>query len=209
MSFDFDLGSGTQIYHESCGIGSIRNQHLCCKIVRYTEAGKPRMQKIRQLHLYLGTFFAPTIIFYALTGAFQTFQYHEEHEGRPAIPIFEKLAEIHKDQRVPKWTTPEKPSAAVATPPSSSATSPTAETPATQPEAAAKSAPQQRPAGSPRPPRRKPSIPFKVFAVFMSVGLIFTTSLGIYMSFKYTREKGKVWAMLVLGTVLPIVLLYL
>src|SRR4051812_780459 len=81
------------------------------------------MLKIRQLHLYLGTFFAPTIIFYALTGAFQTFQFHEEHEGRPAIPIFEKLAEIHKDQRVPKWTKPdtppqsaEKPAAEQATP---------------------------------------------------------------------------------------------
>jgi hypothetical protein len=167
------------------------------------------MLKIRQLHLYLGTFFAPTILFYALTGAFQTFQYHEEHEGRPAIPIFEKLADIHKDQRVPKWTTPEKPAAAVATPPSSSAMSPSAGAEGSQPEAAAKPAPQQRPAGPPRTPRRKPSIPFKFFAVFMSVGLMFTTSLGIYMSFKYTREKGKVWAMLVLGTGLPIVLLYL
>ncbi|MCU1285866.1 MAG: hypothetical protein JWO13_2216 [Acidobacteriales bacterium] len=168
------------------------------------------MLKIRQLHLYLGTFFAPSIIFYALTGAFQTFQFHEEHEGRPAIPIFEKLAEIHKDQRVPKWTKPaatpqaEKPAATQATPPSSSSGTAASET-----EAAAKPAPQPRPAAPPRTPRRKPSIPFKIFAVFMSVGLMCTTCLGIYMSFRSTREKGKVWAMLVLGTALPIVLLYL
>jgi hypothetical protein len=173
------------------------------------------MLKIRQLHLYLGTFFAPAIIFYALTGAFQTFQYHEEHEGRPAIPIFEKLAEIHKDQRVPKWVKPapqpqtEKPAAAQTTQPAGNAISPNAGSTATQPEAAAKPAPQPKPSSPPRAPRRKPSIPFKFFAVFMSVGLMFTTSLGVYMAFRSTREKGKVWAMLVLGIGLPIVLLYL
>jgi hypothetical protein len=165
------------------------------------------IKEARQIHLYLGTFFAPAIIFYALTGALQTFQYHEEHEGRPAIPLFEKLAEIHKDQRVPKWTKPAA-APAVTTPAASPETHNAAG--ATQSQAAATTAPQQVPTNRPpRAPRRKPSIPFKVFAVILSIGLMLTSCLGIYMAFKYNRDKRVVWAMLVAGTVLPMVLLYL
>src|SRR5258706_9305800 len=64
------------------------------------------MKQIRQLHLYLGTFFAPSILFFAFSGAFQVFNFHEEYQGRPAIPMFEKLADIHKDQRVPVTKAP-------------------------------------------------------------------------------------------------------
>jgi hypothetical protein len=178
------------------------------------------IKEARQIHLYLWTFFAPAIIFYALTGALQSFQYHEEHEGRPAIPLFEKLAEIHKDQRVPKWSKPaaapqeaqaEKPAIAQPNPAATASASPemrVAATPGAQPDVA-KPIPQTKPSGSPRAPRRKPSIPFKVFAVFMSLGLILSSCLGIYMAFKYNRDKRMVWALLLAGTVLPAVLLYL
>src|SRR5882672_8169254 len=72
------------------------------------------MKQIRQLHLYLGTFFAPSIIFFAITGAFQTYNFHEEYQGRPAVAVFEKLSEIHKDQRVPAPTKPPAPKPEVA-----------------------------------------------------------------------------------------------
>src|SRR5258705_6838411 len=87
------------------------------------------MKQIRQLHLYLGTFFAPSILFFAFSGAFQVFNFHEEYQGRPAIPMFEKLADIHKDQRVPVTKAPApKPELAppAAAPPPSAGIQPTA-----------------------------------------------------------------------------------
>jgi hypothetical protein len=177
------------------------------------------MKQIRQLHLYIGTFFAPSIIFFALTGAFQIFNFHEEHEGRPAIPVFEKLAEIHKDQRLPapSKTTAPKPEVArpAATPQSPegmqqapAASQAQAEKPAIAQGDMKQAAPQQR-SSPPRPPRRKRSEPLKYFLVLMAISLISTTFLGIYMSFKYNRDQKVVWGLLILGTVLPIVLLYL
>jgi hypothetical protein len=60
------------------------------------------MKQIRQLHLYLGTLFAPLIIFFAFTGALQTFGFHESlKNGSYHAPVWiVALAEIHKDQRI-------------------------------------------------------------------------------------------------------------
>ena len=182
------------------------------------------MKQIRQLHLYLGTFFAPSILFFAFSGAFQVFNFHEEYQGRPAIPVFEKLADIHKDQRVPTPTKAPAPKPEVArpaaTPQSPAGMQPTAAAqtqPATQSsdrpamaQGEMKQAAPPKPAATPpRPPRRKRSEPLKYFLVLMAISLISTTFLGIYMSFKYNRDKRVVWGLLILGTVLPIVLLYL
>src|SRR4051812_809137 len=175
------------------------------------------IKQIRQLHLYLGTFFAPSIIFFALTGAFQTFNFHEEHEGRAAIPVFEKLAEIHKDQRVPGPTKapapkPEaaRPVAMQQSPERALAAAPQAQAnkPATQADIKP-AAPVQKPANPPRAPRRKRSMPLQIFVGLMAISLISTTLLGIYMSFKYNRDQRLVWGLLILGTVLPLLLLYL
>ena len=60
------------------------------------------MKQIRQIHLYLGTLFAPLIIFFAFSGALQTFGFHESAKGgsyrAPAWII--AIANIHKDQRI-------------------------------------------------------------------------------------------------------------
>lgn len=59
------------------------------------------MNRIRQLHLYLGVFFAPLIIFFAFSGALQTFSLHESPKGSTSQPSawIVTLAEVHKDQR--------------------------------------------------------------------------------------------------------------
>ena len=58
------------------------------------------MKIIRRIQLYLGTFFAPAIIFFALTGAVQTFGPHEDaRDGSYHSPRWlSMLAEIRKDQ---------------------------------------------------------------------------------------------------------------
>ena len=52
---------------------------------------------------------------------------------------------------------------------------------------------------------------FILKCVFMltAVGLLLTSVLGIYMSFKYNRNRTVVWSLLILGTAIPATLLVL
>jgi hypothetical protein len=144
------------------------------------------LKQIRQLHLYLGTLFAPAIIFFALTGALQTLGLHENKDAPAWIA---KLSRIHKDQTVAQ---PHKPRAS---PP-----------PAVSPPIAARAgAKGEESAGA----RRPSPWPLKIFVVCMAIGLITTTLLGIYMSFKYNRDRRIVWGLLIVGIALPLLLLYL
>ena len=58
------------------------------------------LKAVRLTHLYLGAFFAPSILFFALTGAFQTFSLHETTRGSSYKPPawIVTLAHIHKKQ---------------------------------------------------------------------------------------------------------------
>src|SRR3982074_1502109 len=109
------------------------------------------LKQIRELHLYLGAFFAPTIIFFALTGAFQTYSLHEEHGGKPGIPLITWLAEVHKNQRLTELKTAEQEA------------EPPAATPPAKPAMDQGQAPEQKSATKPAPPRRKKSQPLKAF----------------------------------------------
>ena len=55
---------------------------------------------LRLIHLYIGVFIAPALIFFAFTGALQTFSLHETTRGSnykpPAWAVV--LAQIHKKQ---------------------------------------------------------------------------------------------------------------
>ena len=121
------------------------------------------MKRIREIHFYLGVFFAPFIILFALSGALQTFRLQESPKGSPDTPPawIVKLADIHKDQRAA------------------------------------------------HEPGKRRSLPLQWFVVIMSLGLISTSILGIYMAFKYIRDKRLVFGLIILGFVMPIVLLYL
>jgi hypothetical protein len=53
---------------------------------------------IRRWHSYIGCFMAPSVLFFALTGALQLFSLHEAHGQYQPAPIVEKLSSVHKDQ---------------------------------------------------------------------------------------------------------------
>ena len=55
------------------------------------------MKLIRKIHFWLGTFFAPSIIFFALSGAFQIVGLHE---GDGAIGWVARMAQVHKSQTI-------------------------------------------------------------------------------------------------------------
>ena len=53
---------------------------------------------LRRLHAWLAILAAPTILFFALTGALQLFDLHEPHGAyRPPL-LVEELGRLHKDQ---------------------------------------------------------------------------------------------------------------
>jgi hypothetical protein len=61
------------------------------------------MRFLRSLHLYLGCLFAPMLIFFAVTGSWQLFNWHESTRDKTYIapPALEALSFIHKDAHIP------------------------------------------------------------------------------------------------------------
>ena len=53
---------------------------------------------IRQWHSYIGLFTAPSVLFFALTGALRLFHPHEAHGDYKPLPLIEKLGPVHKNQ---------------------------------------------------------------------------------------------------------------
>jgi len=59
------------------------------------------MKSLRKLHLYLGCFFTPILLFFSLTGAAQLFDYHQSRkDGSYNAPQWLKLlSDVHIHQR--------------------------------------------------------------------------------------------------------------
>jgi hypothetical protein len=144
------------------------------------------MKNIRLLHRYLGLFFSPAILFFTFSGALQTFNLHEQNKSTGYLPPawVVEMAQLHKKQitSLPKEKSRQTP-----------------------PE------PTPRDSGTRKieTPSRNAALPLKCFVLAMSVGLFATTLMGIYMGFRYCRNRPLVWGMLVGGTLLPIVMIYL
>jgi len=142
------------------------------------------LKRVRQFHLWLGTFFAPAILFFAFTGALQTFSLHEGRPGEPYQPPqwIVKLAQIHKKQNM-----------------------------VTRPPGPPRAKQSPRKDEAPAQPRPNPAstLILKWFVFLMSLGLISTTALGIYMAFQFTRDARVIWALLAAGTILPTAILIL
>jgi len=60
------------------------------------------MRLIRRLHLYLGCFFAPLLLFYVATGWYQTFNPHRTKGLGEAEGWMGKLRSVHVDQIYPR-----------------------------------------------------------------------------------------------------------
>lgn len=56
---------------------------------------------LRRVHLYLGCFFAPLLVFYVATGWYQTFNTNRNKTPGEADSWVEKLASVHKDRLYP------------------------------------------------------------------------------------------------------------
>ncbi len=56
------------------------------------------LKSVRLIHRYIGLFFSPTILFFAITGGLQMFGLHESARGSSSVPpnILVHLSQLHK-----------------------------------------------------------------------------------------------------------------
>jgi hypothetical protein len=154
------------------------------------------LKYLRLIHLYIGVFIAPALLFFAFTGALQTFSLHETTRGSnykpPAWAV--TLAQIHKKQTpivpVRKVPPPDKsPDKAV-------------------PEKPAENRQQSAPSSTPDVNAPKPhnAWPLKYFFLLVSIGLFTSTFSGLYMSYKFIRNRKLITSLLLAGTIVPVLL---
>ena len=154
------------------------------------------LKALRLTHNYIGVFFAPTILFFAITGGLQMFGLHETSRGSSYVPpaILVHLSQLHK-----KGT--------LYLPPRKAAPSASVKVGGTKPDA-----PKSDPPKSPAPALASPApnpLPMKVFFGATALALVISTCTGLFMSWKYARRKAVVGGIFLAGIVCPMLLLLL
>ena len=142
----------------------------------------PALRLLRQIHNYIRAFFAPAILFYAFSGALQTFSLHENHgisDYQPPAWIV-TFASIHKDQRLPHLEAPHGDRA-----------------PRPEPPEARKSEEGPSP------------LPLKLFVLCLATGLILSTLIEVTLALSNRASRRWTLIVLALGSIVPTVLLLL
>ncbi len=166
----------------------------------------------RAVHLYLGVFMVPALLFFAITGGLQTFSLHETTRGSSYTPPawLATLALLHKKQTTVAPLRKQRPPE-IATPPATSNGAASA-------AASINAEHEVRPAGPSTGPSVDPSdhdgarpkknlLPMKIFFALVSVSLCLSTLTGLYMAYRFSRKPVRVTAVLVAGIVVPLLLL--
>ncbi|HEV2681715.1 MAG TPA: PepSY domain-containing protein [Rhodanobacter sp.] len=156
-----------------------------------------RLLKItRTIHLYLGVFTAPMLLFFAITGGLQSFGLHETSRGSSYAPPawLASVAQLHKKQTLVM--------SARRPPPPAATTTNVGAVP--QVQAAPASLPDN--AGA-RP--KKNLLPMKIFFGLVALGLFISVLSGLYMAWRYSRKPRLFGAILIAGIAAPLLLLLL
>jgi hypothetical protein len=171
--------------------------------------GHRLLKWIRQIHLYLGVFTAPMLLFFAFTGGMQTFSLHETTRGSSYTPPawLATLAQLHKKQTtVMPLRRPHSPEASAP-----SADTRVAEGSAATPPASAPTDGRVAPASSgtvdnagARP--KKNLLPMKLFFALVALSLMLSTLTGLYMAYRFTRHGKRIALVLLAGIIVPLLL---
>ena len=142
---------------------------------------------VRQWHRYIGLFIAPSILFFAITGAIQLFSLHEKHGSYSPAALVEMLSAVHKDQvfEQPREHTPH------------SEDSESAPHRGSADEHPSKDGDEVKPA----------TLALKWFFLIVALGLAVSTSIGVWMGITQVRRRVVGWSLLALGSFIPICLL--
>ena len=139
-------------------------------------------QTLRLWHTYIGLCIAPSLLFFALTGAIQLFGLHEADGQYHPFTIVEKLGMLHKDQ-VFRLKHPK-----------------TAPQPAATPAGAAEKDEDELPL---------PTLILKVYFLVTAIGLVASTLLGAWMALSFSQRSRTQWLALVAGAAIPVALVLL
>jgi hypothetical protein len=148
------------------------------KTARAKPRARPAQALVRDLHVYVSVFVAPSLLFFALTGALQTFRIPDQ---KTAPAVIQKLARLHKDDVF--------------------AVKPPRPRVGDHDKAQAPKPPEAKPA--PKPSTKV----MKWFFAAVSVGIATTTLFGLWMALAYSRNKLIVWALLIAGAAAPVLIL--
>jgi hypothetical protein len=148
------------------------------------------LMQIRRLHAYIGTFIAPSVIYFAATGLLQIYNLHEAHPGYTPPRIIEMLSGVHKDQRFgPGHRDPDD-----------------AEKSHPDGPAAAASRPAPAPQGEKAHHTHLATALLKLFFASVAIGLIFSTSFGIWMALQQGARRRMHLVLLLTGALVPTIL---
>lgn len=151
------------------------------------------LKSTRLAHHYVGVFFAPTILFFVITGGLQMFGLHEASRGSSYVPpaILIHLSQLHKKGTL---YLPQRKAA------------PSAQIKADEPRTDPKSDPPKAP--SPPPTSSAPNpLPMKMFFAATALALFTSTGTGLFMAWQCARRKTLVFGVLLAGIVCPLLLL--
>jgi uncharacterized iron-regulated membrane protein len=148
-----------------------------------------RMTSIRQWHTYLGLFIAPSVLFFALSGATQLFSLHEAHGRYQPPALVEKLSSVHKDQVFAFGN--HHPQAA-----------PAAD--AGKPDTGTVSQADTEDDGD---KVALSTLVLKGFFLVVALCLALSTAFGLWMGLTQTRRKPIAWLLVLAGALIPVGLL--
>lgn len=149
----------------------------------------------RLTHNYLGVFFAPTIVFFAITGVLQIFGLHQTSSGSSYVPpaVVPHLAQLHKKGTL--YLPPRKTSASEGGRHKESLSDKNSSDPTKT------STPAIAPGTN--------TLPIKIFFAATSFALILSTGTGLFLAWRYARRKSIVLLVFLAGVVVPTLLLLL
>ncbi|WEN14204.1 PepSY domain-containing protein [Rhodanobacter sp. AS-Z3] len=151
------------------------------------------LRSLRSIHLYLGVFSAPMLLFFALTGGLQVFSLHETTRGSDYAPPawLASAAQLHKKQTIEM---PQR-----RRPPANGAAAPLQARPAADAE--------PRVVAVENRPARKNLLPMKVFFALVALSLFVSVLSGLYMAWRFSRRPALFGALSGAGIIVPLLLL--
>ncbi|WP_426166089.1 hypothetical protein [Sandarakinorhabdus sp. DWP1-3-1] len=141
------------------------------------------MRKLRQVHLYIGVFFAPAILFFAISGGLQAFRLQQASgwDGAPPPVWMAWMASVHIDQ---------------------AKLEPEAEKPAAKPKP-----PVDPVVAAERAAKKARALPMKIFTAALALALGLSALLGAAIALNMRSTRRVAVVMLIAGTLAPILLL--
>ena len=163
------------------------------------------LKTTRTVHLYLGVFTAPMLLFFAITGGLQTFGLHESGRDSSYKPPawLATMAQLHKKQTIVVPIRRERPR-------------PVAVDGLVLSPAATRSVAGNRRAAETvtKPSTRNENAapvknlwPMKIFFAIVAFGLLLSVLSGLYMAWRYSRKPRWFSAILAAGVLTPLLLL--